>query len=170
MTGQSYVALDFFPDASPATTDVSRKPLIIPTVPGTLDELQAQLSNIGKKLDQVAFDRLDADLRRTLQTVDATLHGMNALMQRLNSEVAPALSSTLLESRRALATANTTLAAATRTLSATDHLLAEDSPLQQELHITLRELARAASTTQTLTDYLERHPEAILRGKTQDPN
>ena len=168
LTGQTYVALDFFPDAKPVTTDITQKPLVIPTVPGTLDELQAQLTNIAKKLDHVAFDQLDTDLRRTLQTFDTTLHTMNSLVQRLNTEVAPELAATMSESRQALATANATLATATRALSTTERTLAADSPLQQELHVTLRELARAASATRELTDYLERHPDAVLRGKSQE--
>lgn len=165
LTGQTYVALDFFPDAAPVTLDPTRQPMLIPTVPGALDELQAQLSNIAKKLDHVAFDQIDAELRGTLQTVDATLHTMNSLLQRANTDLAPVLVATMNESRRTLASANSTLVTAARTLTATDRLLASDSPLQQELHTTLRELARAAATTRNLTEYLERHPEALLRGK-----
>ena len=168
LTGQTYVALDFFPDATPVTLDQTRQPMVIPTVPGTLDALQAQLSNIAKKLDHVAFDQLDTELRRTLQTVDVTLHTMNSLLQRMNTDLAPVLLATMKESRRTLASANSTLVTAARTLATTDHLLASDSPLQQELHTTLRELARAAATTRNLTDYLERHPEALLRGKAKD--
>jgi paraquat-inducible protein B len=31
----------------------------------------------------------------------------------------------------------------------------------------LQELTRTATSLRTLTDYLERHPEALLRGKTE---
>jgi paraquat-inducible protein B len=33
---------------------------------------------------------------------------------------------------------------------------------------TLRELNRAARSLRTLSDYLEQHPESLLRGKTED--
>ena len=93
---------------------------------------------------------------------------MNSLLQRVNTDLAPVLVATMKESRRTLASANSTLVTATHALATTDRLLASDSPLQQELHTTLRELARAASATRNLTDYLERHPEALLRGKAKD--
>jgi paraquat-inducible protein B len=56
LTGQLYVALDFFPNASPAQVDPASDPLRLPTVPNTLDELQLQVADIAKRLDQVPFD------------------------------------------------------------------------------------------------------------------
>ena len=46
--------------------------------------------------------------------------------------------------------------------------LADDSPLQQDMRQTLQELTRAAGSLRVLTDYLERHPESLLRGKPED--
>ena len=46
--------------------------------------------------------------------------------------------------------------------------LGEDSPLQTDLGATLLELSRAAKSVSALVDYLERHPEALLRGKPGD--
>jgi paraquat-inducible protein B len=40
--------------------------------------------------------------------------------------------------------------------------------VQQELRETLRELARAAAALRTLADYLERHPESLIRGKGEE--
>jgi paraquat-inducible protein B len=51
------------------------------------------------------------------------------------------------------------------TLKSIDTLFAKDSPLTQELQDTLRELSDAARSLRVLADYLERHPEALLRGK-----
>ncbi|MCA1851738.1 MAG: hypothetical protein LC647_04935, partial [Beggiatoa sp.] len=46
LTGQRYVALDFFPNAPKITFDTTQTPLQIPTVPGAFEELQAMLENI----------------------------------------------------------------------------------------------------------------------------
>jgi paraquat-inducible protein B len=43
-----------------------------------------------------------------------------------------------------------------------------DSPLQQNAADAMRELARTAAAFRTLAEYLERHPEALLRGKPED--
>jgi paraquat-inducible protein B len=55
-----------------------------------------------------------------------------------------------------------------KTLTGAQRTLAEDAPLQQDLRRTLQELSRAAASLRVLTDYLERHPEAILRGKQEE--
>jgi paraquat-inducible protein B len=58
-----------------------------------------------------------------------------------------------------------TVAQTQKTLAALENNLNTDSPLQQELRQTLNELSGAARSLRLLADYLERNPEAILRGK-----
>jgi paraquat-inducible protein B len=48
-------------------------------------------------------------------------------------------------------------------------VLNQNSPLQTDLNSTLLELSRAAKSVSALVDYLERHPESLLRGKPKDP-
>ena len=47
-------------------------------------------------------------------------------------------------------------------------LLASDAPLQQDMRASLQELGRAAQALRNLADTLDRHPEALLRGKPED--
>ena len=58
-----------------------------------------------------------------------------------------------------------TLASARGTLDNAGRLVAPRSPLETELSTTLQEVTRAARAIRVLGDYLERHPEALLRGK-----
>ncbi|MFI4978861.1 MAG: hypothetical protein ACHQIO_00785, partial [Nevskiales bacterium] len=46
-----------------------------------------------------------------------------------------------------------------------------DAPLQQDARRTLDEVSRAAASFRALADYLEQHPESLIRGKTgeQEP-
>ena len=46
-----------------------------------------------------------------------------------------------------------------------DQVISQDSPLVTEMSVALRELAAAARSIRVMSDYLERHPEALLRGK-----
>ena len=41
--------------------------------------------------------------------------------------------------------------------------------LQRNVEQTMTELQRAAQSLRTLGDYLQRHPESIIRGKQADP-
>jgi paraquat-inducible protein B len=68
---------------------------------------------------------------------------------------------------QALANLDRTIIRADGTLKSIDAMVAKDSPMSQELQETLRELSDAARSLRVLADYLERHPEALLRGKEQ---
>nr|WP_315237378.1 MlaD family protein [uncultured Albidiferax sp.] len=161
LSGQLYVALDFFPKAPPADLKKTSDPVELPTVPNGLDQLQTQVSDILTKINKVPFEELSADLRKTLATLDTTLTSAEQLVKKLNNDVAPEMTAAMRDVRKTINTANETLSSAGRTLS-------EDAPLQQDLRQTLREVNRAAASIKVLTDYLERHPESLLRGKPEE--
>ena len=55
---------------------------------------------------------------------------------------------------------------ADRVLKNTDEtLLGTDAPRQLELRNALQEVSRAARSFRVLTDYLERNPSSLIRGK-----
>jgi paraquat-inducible protein B len=47
-------------------------------------------------------------------------------------------------------------------------MFSEDSRMMYDLNRTLMELSAASHSMKSLSDYLERHPEALLRGKKQE--
>jgi paraquat-inducible protein B len=147
LTGQLYIAIDFFPSAPKATVDWSEKTPQLPTVPGNLQGLQDSITSLVAKLNKIPFEGISQDLRKTL--ADAS-----TLMNTINKDVAPEAKAALAEAREALTSAN--------------RALQSDSPLQQSTAETMRELSRTAASFRSLAEYLERHPEALLRGKTED--
>ena len=155
LTGQLFVALDFFPDAAKTRIDWKQEPITLATVPGTLEELQTILSRIARRLDKVPLEQIGADVRVALKSLDSTLKSTNALVQRVDTELTPQASATLEQVRKTVASA--------------DAVLASDAPLQQDLRTTLSDISRAAQALRSLTDYLDRHPEALLRGKKDNP-
>ncbi|MET0541196.1 MAG: MlaD family protein, partial [Variovorax sp.] len=155
LTGQMYIAVDFFPKAAKASVDTSKSPIEIPTVVGSLEDLQSQVQEIAGKINKIPFEELGKDLRTSLATLNKTLTGAEQLARTLNNDVSPEITAALKDVRKTVDSAN-------RTLS-------EDSPLQQDARQTLQELSRAAGSVRVLTDYLERHPESLLRGKPDDP-
>ena len=148
LTGQLYIALDFLPRAAKVSFDPTARPLEIPTAPGSFDKLQEQLAEIVDKIHKVPFDRIGEHLDQTLADLDGTL-------KIVNGRVLPEFNGTLQDARR--------------TLGHTDNALAPDSPLQQNLQGTLQELQRMARSLRVLTDYLGTHPEALIRGRRNDP-
>ena len=152
LTGQQYVALDFPAKAPPATLDLSNGVPRVPTMPGTLSELQPQIAEIVGKLSKVPFDEIGRDLQSTLGQARAAIR-----------ELTP-------EAQKALAEVQRTLGSVQESLDRLDrNMLDESSPLQRNVEQTMIELQRAAQSLRTLGEYLQRHPEAILRGKRADP-
>ena len=157
LTGQQYVAVDFFPKAPKAKLDISKTPLEIPTIPGALEDLQETIASIAKKLDRVQYGQIDADLRKALATLDQTLKSADVLVRRLGDDTTPELNRTLEDARR--------------TLKSAEGALATESPLQTDLREALREITRAAASIRALADYLERQPQSLIRGKpAEEPN
>ena len=154
LTGQLYVALDFFPKAPKTKIDWTQKPVQLPTAPGALEDIQQTIGNIASKLEKVPFDTIGADASRALKTLDTALKSANSTLKQVDASVVPELRGTLEQARK-------TLGNAERTLSS-------DAPVQQDLRDTLSEVTRAARTLQDLADYLSRHPESLLRGKKGD--
>ena len=151
ITGQAYVAVDFFPGLPKVKLDLAKTPLEIPTVPAPLEELEATVASIVKKLDRVQYEEISAELRKAIATLDQTLKDTSALVKRLDAESVPELNRALEQGRRALAGA--------------EGSLAPDSPTVTDLREALREISRAAASIRALADYLERQPQSLIRGK-----
>lgn len=155
LTGKLFVALDFFPEAPAFKIDWNDERIVVATVPSKLEELQTILTRIARRADKVPLDKISQDVRKVLASLDTSVKHADKLIGQLDSKVAPAARATLDQARK--------------TLQSADGVLASDAPLQQDLRETLRDLSRTAQSVQNLTDYLERHPESLLRGKKETP-
>lgn len=151
LTGQLYVALDFIGKEPSRAVMGSDGMLILPTAHGTLSEIQPQIADIVEKVSKIPFDEIGKDLR-------ATLAGANAAIGRLTPEA-----------QKALAEVQKTLGKAQASLDSLDRNVTDpNSPVQHNLEQTLLELQRASRSLRVLSDYLQQHPESILRGKPAD--
>ncbi|MGB3289959.1 MAG: MlaD family protein, partial [Burkholderiaceae bacterium] len=147
LTGQQYVALDFFKDAEPVEFDSQKVPVIMPTVAGNFDRLQQQISSIVGKLDAIPFEGIGKELHTSLAS-------MNKLLKRLEGEFTPQ--------------ATAVLKKAQKSLERVDRLLAEDAPLSNNVERTLGEINSAAKSLRALSDYLRTNPSALVRGRAPD--
>jgi paraquat-inducible protein B len=195
LTGQLFVALDYFPDAPRAKIDWTQPVPVLPVVPSTLPDLEAKLSGILAKLDKLPLEEIGGDVTKALASLDSTLKEASKLLNGVDTDVMPELKTTLEEARRMIATAdgllttgvhgtldqlNTTLEELRRPLATADAvlknadavltntdatLLGKHAPIQQDLRDALQEVTLAARSLRILMDYLERHPDSLLRGK-----
>ena len=159
LTGERYVALDYDPKAQKPDIDWSQDPLELPVSPGGLADLESkasgileQVSDILAKVDGLPLESIGKDL-------DSALKGLDRVLKGADAKTLPALDKTM-------ASLRDTLTVAQRVLEDTDEsLLNGGSATQQELRAALIEISRAARAVRVLSDYLERNPEALIRGK-----
>ncbi|MEZ1319982.1 MlaD family protein [Pseudomonas fluorescens] len=144
LTGQLYVALDFFPKAEKVAFDPSVRPVVLPTVPGSLEQLQEKLEAVVDKLNKLPVDRIANNL-------DSNLIELRKGLTQFNAKTLPGVQSTLADVSKTLQSASSTLA--------------EDSPQREKLTETLDELGRMSRSLRELSDYLGRHPESLIRGR-----
>ena len=144
LTGQLYIALDFIPGSRPARFDVDARPLEIPTVSGSVEELQQKLASIVDKIDRIPITQIGRHL-------DADLVDLDGALGELRTEVLPA--------------GTTAFQSLHTTLGSVDHALADDAPWRDNIDQTLVEARSTLRSVRSLTDYLDRHPEALLRGR-----
>jgi paraquat-inducible protein B len=144
LTGKLYIALDFQPASPRAAFDASIRPLELPTVNGTFQELEASVGRLVKKVNDLPLEQIAADLHTDLTDLHETL-------SELHAQVLPS--------------AVDTLSALHSTLDSADRTLDVESPLQRSLMETLSESRSTLQAVRELADYVDRHPDALLRGR-----
>ncbi|MCX5735318.1 MAG: MlaD family protein [candidate division NC10 bacterium] len=129
----------------------------------TLDSTRGAVTEVSRDARQL-LARLDADA----QTLNALLQDAQRMVQKTEGEIGSlgaSVRGTAEEARAALEATRRTLEKAQATLGAVDGTLGGDTPLGYQFVNTLQELAAASRSIRTLADYLDQHPEALLKGK-----
>ena len=151
LTGQLYIALDFIPGAGRSAPAAPDGFVAMPTVPGTLSELQPQIADIVQRVSKIPFEEIGKDLRGTLARASQAI-----------GQLTP-------EAQKALAEVQRTLNRAQASLESLDRNVTDpNASVQRNLDETLQELQRTSRSLRVLSDYLQQHPESILRGKPAD--
>jgi len=136
LTGSAYVALDVFPSAPKTTVDWAQSPVQLPTTAGQFANAEATVEDILNKLDKMPLKEIGDNLNKAITDLDLTLTSERG-----------------------------TLTSAQGTFDNTSNLTGANSSQVQQLNETLKEVSRAARSLRVLADYLEGHPESLIRGK-----
>jgi paraquat-inducible protein B len=157
ITGQLFIALRWFPVGRTAAPVAERDGVwVVPTERGGTDQIQDQVESIVAKIDKIPFDAIGGDTR------DA-MHAATKLLGHLDREVVPSAQQ-LVDQAGAAMTALRDGVSALR-----DNVAAPDSAIQQTTRSTLEQLENAARSLRGLADYLQHHPESLLRGRASGP-
>lgn len=178
LTGMLYVDLEMRPDTEARLVLLKNAGYYeIPTLPTQFEQVQEQAAAIVGRLNQTdfagavestkgtattirefvasrQFKATFESMQATLRSMDKTLADLRATMDNVNTQLRPLMTS-----------ADNTLNQARSTLSSVQASVEPNSPLTYKLNRTLDEITAAAASMRQLTDYLERNPSAVIRGK-----
>jgi len=167
LTGQLYVELGFHPDAAPATVTEQDGITVVPTVPASLEAVAGKVNGLLDTLGRLPLEEIANNIQGTVEgtnrlvnskEVSGSLTELERLLTQTNGTLAKIDRSLVPEATAALTQARATLGSA-------QELVARDSAMIRETMRLLKELSAAARSVRGLTDYLERHPEALIKGK-----
>lgn len=155
LTGLKIVGLEMVPGAPRASLEQQGQYEKIPStdaqdITAVLQSLQSVLKNI---------DRATAgpQLGHSLQSLDQTLTRLDQMTREMEPDI-----NSLIKSLR------DTADSAQNTLATVQGLMGNTAPAGSDLPRLMRELTEAARSVRGLADYLDRHPEALLRGRKGD--
>jgi paraquat-inducible protein B len=176
LVGPSKVSLDFAtgaPDAALANDDGET---IIPSMPSSnIDAMTSRANQIIKKIDDLPIKQIGEQIegitthinalvasaspqvKDSLRHIDHSVAQIDRTLQKVSPQIGPLVA----QLRQTASEADQAVAAANRTLGS-------DAASQNGLPEALRELTDAARSIRALADYLDRHPEALIRGKTKE--
>jgi len=153
LTGQLFVDLDMYPTAAARTIVWGDPYPELPTVPTPLEEIKTSVTHLLTRIEKIPFEELGTDLRSALNDLRDTLKNASSLTTQLNENITPVLQQTMEQTQS--------------TLRSVDAAVKPDSTTQLQLKQTLKEVSDAARSLRELTDYLEQHPESLIKGKTK---
>ena len=157
VTGQMLIDLDFHPGTKTVVSDDHHSDYPeFPTIASSFEEFSHSAQAIMDKLAKLPLDKLTVEMNKTLGALQDTSRAATGMLITANGT---------------LDTAKVTLGNASGTIKSAQQVLGNLEPGSNgyyEFHKLLQELTQAANSMKQLTDYLEQHPESLIRGKTEN--
>jgi paraquat-inducible protein B len=173
LIGASYVAIDPVENAGPAMLAAGDEPLMPSRAERDMGSITDKLGSIVDKLDAVPIEAIGENIRQStahlnqllgspqladsIKHLDSTLDQVDQMMREVRPKVGPLVA----HLNQAADELEKTATSANKVLGGQG--AAPDAGLPDAI----RELTEAARSIRALTDYLGRHPEAILLGKSR---
>jgi paraquat-inducible protein B len=178
LTGQKEVSLTIVQNAPPADVSTEGDVIVVPTSSGGFSELSQSVNDLLARLNKMPFDQIGENLNATLEglngiangpalqkslaSLQSTMKAAQDVLTRLDAGAAPAL-------RRLPGIANDMQAVLARTnalLASAQSGYGDNSRIYRNLDRVLVQLNEMVQSVRVLADLLNRHPEALVRGRT----
>jgi paraquat-inducible protein B len=170
IAGQEILSLEFSPATTSATVGTEGDTIVLPGAAGGIDTVADTVADIANKLNQIPFEEIGRNLNQlvggpemhqAIHSLAVTMANAQDLSIKVNRQMTPAL-------QRLPAISEQLQSAVTQAnsfLGSVDGTYGADSDFQRSTKRVLDQANDAARAIRLLADYLERHPEALLQGK-----
>ncbi len=142
LTGQLFVALDLFPNSKIENHANNTGYLEFPTKPNPLNQIVNSTQAVMDKISKLPLETMTTEINKTLISLQNTSNSATTTLDTTNS--------TMSSAQKVLAT------------------FEPGSSTQYELNQLLQELTQTTNSVKQLTDYLEEHPDSLIRGKKEN--
>ena len=177
ITGQSVVEFTFQPNSAPVQVRQVNDEIEVPSTSGSFDDITSNLAQVAQKLGALPLDQIAANLNdalhgvsqlvagpemsQSLKALNTTLSSAQDVLRHIDSGTEPLL-------RRLPEIAEGLQAAVDRAgklVSSTESGYGANSSFRRDLERLLSETSDTARSVRLLADYLDQHPEALIRGR-----
>ena len=161
LTGQMVLALDFVPNAAPAEMTREGEDWVLPSQGGGLDNILTAASDIAAKLDRLPLEQIGQNLNTALRSASGAMVSVQDLALKANTGLTP----TFQRLPQITASLQDAVARAGRVFGSIDNSYGYNSQFQRELERAMTQVGDTARSIRLLADFLDRHPEALVRGR-----
>ena len=177
LTGALAVSLAFPSKPPSASISFEGNAIVFPTMGGGLDNLISSASEIMAKVSAIPFDQIGAnagtllaslnstvggpELKQVLTSASGTMVDLQGLIRRTDAGLSPLL-------KRLPDISNDlqqTLGRANHLVGSVDAGYGSNSQFSRDLDRLMSQFNDAARSIRLLVDFLDRHPEALIRGR-----
>jgi len=167
LTGEMFINLDFFKNVPPAELKKVNGYFVIPTVPATIEKLKNDIQTLLDRLAKIPLEEIGKNLNdsmkilknQTLPEINRATKNASNILESGNETFVNLNKKTLPELEKTLNSIESMIS------SIKNNYTDRDSQLNIKLIRLLDEITNTSRAIKSLVNYLERHPESIIRGR-----
>ncbi|MDB5489611.1 MAG: hypothetical protein JWQ58_3326 [Reyranella sp.] len=179
ISGSKIISLEVVPDQKPADLTMEGDHYVIPAAEiGGFDSITASASELLSKINRIDFDKIGTSLVSAATGIDQTVNGpqikatlaalekamidVQDIARKLDTDATPALKrlpDIALQLQDAITKAN-------RLIGSVDKGYGDTSKFHRDIDRLIPQITDAARSIRALADLLSRHPEALIKGRT----
>jgi paraquat-inducible protein B len=145
LTGELFIDLNLYPELPPTAPKKELDYYVIPTVPTTLETLKSNAQKIIQRISNIPFEEIGTETKQLITEIRSnTIPKFNASVSHIDTLVKD--TDNLMNTAR-------------------KNYLDRNAEINKKLIKLLDEMTQTTKSIKHLTDYLERHPESLIKGK-----